>query len=413
MPFQGILGLIALGAFAWVVSENRRRIKIHPILVGLIVQFALALIMLKIPASREIFTVLNNGVEALDKATTAGTSFVFGYLGGGSLPFDEKGAGASFIFAFKALPLVLVISALSSILFYWKILPIVVKAFSFLLQKTLKIGGAVALGAAANIFLGMVEAPLLIRPYLRQMTRSELFITMTCGMANIAGTVMVLYALILNKVMPEAMGHILVASILSTPAAIIISLMLVPETGEVTSGRLEPPQAATSTMDAIAKGTAEGLTLFLNIIAMLIVLVSLVALTNLSLGLLPPLGGEPLTLQRILGYIMAPVAWLIGIPWSEAFRAGALLGTKTILNEFIAYVDLANLPAGTLNPRSQLIMIYALCGFANLGSLGILIGGLGAMAPERRDEIVGLGMKSILAGTMATLMVGAVIGLLV
>jgi CNT family concentrative nucleoside transporter len=413
MPFQGILGLIALGAFAWVVSENRRRIKIHPILVGLIVQFALALIMLKIPASREIFTVLNNGVEALDKATTAGTSFVFGYLGGGSLPFDEKGAGASFIFAFKALPLVLVISALSSILFYWKILPIVVKAFSFLLQKTLKIGGAVALGAAANIFLGMVEAPLLIRPYLRQMTRSELFITMTCGMANIAGTVMVLYALILNKVMPEAMGHILVASILSTPAAIIISLMLVPETGEVTSGRLEPPQAATSTMDAIAKGTAEGLTLFLNIIAMLIVLVSLVALANLILGLLPPLGGEPLTLQRILGYIMAPVAWLIGIPWSEAFRAGALLGTKTILNEFIAYVDLANLPAGTLNPRSQLIMIYALCGFANLGSLGILIGGLGAMAPERRDEIVGLGMKSILAGTMATLMVGAVIGLLV
>ncbi|MCX5913562.1 MAG: nucleoside:proton symporter [Deltaproteobacteria bacterium] len=413
MPFQGILGLIALGAFAWVVSENRRRIKIHTILIGLIVQFALALIMLKIPASREIFTVLNNGVEALDKATTAGTSFVFGYLGGGSLPFDEKGAGASFIFAFKALPLVLVISALSSILFYWKILPIVVKVFSFLLQKTLKIGGAVALGAAANIFLGMVEAPLLIRPYLRQMTRSELFITMTCGMANIAGTVMVLYALILNKVMPEAMGHILVASILSTPAAIIISLMLVPETGEVTSGRLEPPQAATSTMDAIAKGTAEGLTLFLNIIAMLIVLVSLVALANLSLGLLPPLGGEPLTLQRILGYIMAPVAWLIGIPWSEAFRAGALLGTKTILNEFIAYVDLANLPAGTLNPRSQLIMIYALCGFANLGSLGILIGGLGAMAPERRDEIVGLGMKSILAGTMATLMVGAVIGLLV
>ena len=306
----------------------------------------------------------------------------------------------------------LVISALSSILFYWKILPIVVKAFSFLLQKTLRIGGAVALGAAANIFLGMVEAPLLIRPYLRRMTRSELFITMTCGMANIAGTVMVLYALILNRVMPDAMGHILVASILSTPAAIIISLMLVPETEEVTSGRLEPPQAATSTMDAIAKGTAEGLTLFLNIIAMLLVLVSLVALTNLILGLLPPLGGEPLTLQRILGYIMAPVAWLIGIPWSEA-PAGALLGTKTILNEFIAYVDLANLPAGTLNPRSQLIMIYALCGFANLGSLGILIGGMGAMAPERRDEIVGLGMKSILAGTMATLMVGAIIGLLV
>ena len=413
MPFQGILGLIALTAFAWIISENRRLIKIKIILIGLIVQFALALVMLKIPVTREIFTVLNYGVEALDKATTAGTSFVFGYLGGGSLPFDEKGAGSSFVFAFKALPLVLVISALSSILFYWKILPMVVKGFSFLLQKTLKIGGAVALGAAANIFLGMVEAPLLIRPYLRQMTRSELFITMTCGMANIAGTVMVLYALILNKVMPDAMGHILVASILSTPAAIIISLMLVPETGEVTSGKLEPPQVATSTMDAIAKGTAEGITLLLNIIAMLIVLIALVALANLILGLLPSFGGEPLTLQRILGYLMAPVAWLIGIPWSEASKAGALLGTKTILNEFIAYVDLANLPAGALHPRSQLIMIYALCGFANLGSLGILIGGMGAMAPERRDEIVGLGMKSILAGTMATLMVGAVIGLLV
>ena len=413
MPFQGILGLIALTAFAWIISENRRLIKIKIILIGLIVQFALALVMLKIPVTREIFTVLNYGVEALDKATTAGTSFVFGYLGGGSLPFDEKGAGSSFVFAFKALPLVLVISALSSILFYWKILPMVVKGFSFLLQKTLKIGGAVALGAAANIFLGMVEAPLLIRPYLRQMTRSELFITMTCGMANIAGTVMVLYALILNKVMPDAMGHILVASILSTPAAIIISLMLVPETGEVTSGKLEPTQVATSTMDAIAKGTAEGITLLLNIIAMLIVLIALVALANLILGLLPSFGGEPLTLQRILGYLMAPVAWLIGIPWSEASKAGALLGTKTILNEFIAYVDLAKLPAGALHPRSQLIMIYALCGFANLGSLGILIGGMGAMAPERRDEIVGLGMKSILAGTMATLMVGAVIGLLV
>jgi CNT family concentrative nucleoside transporter len=412
MYLQGILGLIVLTGFAWALSENRGRIKAGTIAAGIIIQFALALIMLKIPVSREAFKVLNYGVEVLNQATTAGTSFVFGYLGGGSLPFDEKSPGSSFVFAFKALPLVLVISALSSILFYWKILPLIVKAFSFLLQKTLRIGGAVALGAAANIFLGMVEAPLLVRPYLRQMTRSELFITMTCGMANIAGTVMVLYALILNRVMPDAMGHILVASILSTPAAIIISLMLVPETGEVTSGKLEPPQAATSTIDAITKGTAEGINLLINIIAMLVVLVALVALANLILGLLPHTGGGPLTLQRILGWVMAPVAWLIGIPWSEAPAAGALLGTKTILNEFIAYVDLASLPAGTLNPRSQMVMIYALCGFANLGSLGILIGGMGAMAPERRDEIVGLGMKSILSGTMSTLMVGAIIGLL-
>ena len=413
MHLQGILGLLALIGLAWAISENRRRIRVRTIITGLFIQFALAVVMLKIPVFKEFFVVLNYGVMALDKATTAGTSFVFGYLGGGVLPFEEKVAGSSFIFAFQALPLVLVISALSSILFYWRILPLIVKAFSFLLQKILKIGGAVALGAAANVFLGMVEAPLLIRPYLRQLTRSELFITMTCGMANIAGTVMVLYAIILNKVMPEAMGHILVASILSTPAAIILSLIMIPETGEVTSGRLDPPQVATSTMDAIAKGTGEGITLLINIIAMLIVLVSLVALVNLILGLLPSLGGGPITLQRLLGYVMAPVAWLIGIPWSEALAAGSLLGTKTILNEFIAYIDLAKLPAETLNPRSQLIMIYALCGFANLGSLGIMIGGLGAMVPERRDEIVSLGMKSIFSGTMTTCMVGAVIGLLV
>ena len=413
MYLQGILGLLALIGLAWAISENRRRIRVRTIITGLFIQFALAVVMLKIPFFQELFVVLNDGVMALDKATTSGTSFVFGYLGGGVLPFDEKVAGSSFIFAFQALPLVLVISALSSILFYWRILPLIVKAFSFLLQKILGIGGAVALGAGANIFLGMVEAPLLIRPYLRQLTRSEMFITMTCGMANIAGTVMVLYAIILNKVMPEAMGHILVASILSTPAAIILSLIMIPETGEVTSGRLDPPQVATSTMDAIAKGTGEGITLLINIIAMLIVLVALVALANLILGLLPPIGGGPITLQRLLGYLMAPVAWLIGIPWNESLAAGSLLGTKTVLNEFIAYVDLAKLPKEVLNPRSQLIMIYALCGFANLGSLGIMIGGLGTMVPERRDEIVSLGMKSILSGTMATCMVGAVIGLLV
>jgi concentrative nucleoside transporter, CNT family len=413
MHLQGILGLLALMGLAYAVSEKRRQIRVKTILVGLLIQFALALAMLKIPLGKEIFGTLNDAVMALNKATTAGTSFVFGYLGGGALPFEEKIPGSSFTFAFQALPLVLVISALSSILFYWRVLPLIVKAFSFLLQKILKIGGAVALGAAANIFLGMVEAPLLIRPYLRQLSRSEMFITMTCGMANIAGTVMVLYAIILNRVMPEAMGHILVASILSTPAAIILSLIMIPETGEVTSGRLDPPQAATSTMDAIARGTGEGITLLINIIAMLIVLVALVALTNLILGLLPPIGGGPITLQRLLGYLMAPVAWLIGIPWNEALAAGSLLGTKTILNEFIAYVDLAKLPAEVLSPRSQMIMIYALCGFANLGSLGIMIGGLGAMVPERRNEIVSLGMKSILSGTMATCMVGAVIGLLI
>ena len=411
MNLQGIVGIIFLTGLAWLISENRRAVRYRIILTGLVVQFALALILLKIPLSGDFFVLLNKGVIALERATAAGTTFAFGYLGGGKPPFEETYPGSTFIFAFKALPLILVVSALSSLLFYWKILPLVVRAFSWLLQKTMRVGGAVGFGAAANVFLGMVEAPLLIRPYLGRLTRSELFITMSCGMANIAGTVMVLYATILGPQIPGVMGHILVASIISTPAAIMISLLMVPETGEITLGQYIPPQSASSSMDAIVRGTSEGITLYLNIIAMLIVLVALVALSNQILGLLPNLQGEPITLQRLLGYVMAPVAWMIGIPWSESATAGFLLGEKTILNELIAYLDLSRLTAGVLSARSQIVMIYALCGFANLGSLGILIGGMAAMIPERRSEIVSLGFKSILCGTMATCMVGAIVGL--
>ncbi len=412
MNLQGVLGLAFLIGLAWLISENRKQVRIKTILAGLVAQFAIALVLLKIAFFRDIFFVLNRAVEILDRATTAGTTFVFGYLGGGRLPFAETEPGASFVFAAKALPIVLVVSALSSVLFYWRVLPWIVRGFSWMLRRTMNIGGAVAVGAAANVFLGMVEAPLLIRPYLARLTRSELFVTMTCGMANVAGTVMVIYALILGPVMPDALGHILVASIISTPAAILLSLILIPETGEVTAGRVEPPQAATGTMDAVVKGTADGIVLLINIVAMLIVLIALVALVNETLSLLPFAAGKPLTLQRILGWLFAPVAWLIGIPWSEAMTAGSLLGTKTVLNEFVAYVDLAALPAAALSPDSKRIMVYALCGFANLGSLGILIGGMGAMAPERRGEIVALGGKTIISGTMATCMTGAIVGLL-
>ncbi|MCX5821427.1 MAG: nucleoside:proton symporter [Deltaproteobacteria bacterium] len=412
MNLQGIVGIIFLTGLAWLISENRRAVRFQIIFTSLAVQFALALILLKIPIFGDFFILLNRGVNALERATAAGTTFAFGYLGGGKLPFAETYPGSTFIFAFKALPLILVVSALSSLLFYWKILPLVVRAFSWLLQKTLRVGGAVGVGAAANVFLGMVEAPLLIRPYLGRLTRSELFITMSCGMANIAGTVMVLYATILCRQMPDVMGHILIASIISTPAAIMISLLMVPETGEITLGQYIPPQNASSAMDAITRGTSEGISLYLNIIAMLIVLVALVELGNQILSLLPFFHGEPVTLQRLLGYVMAPVTWMIGIPWSESMTAGFLLGEKTILNELIAYLDLSRLPAGSLNARSQVIMVYALCGFANLGSLGILIGGMAAMVPERRNEIVSLGFKSILCGTMATCMVGAIVGLL-
>jgi CNT family concentrative nucleoside transporter len=341
----------------------------------------------------------------------AGTAFVFGYLGGDDLPFEEITTGTSYILAFRGLPLLLLVSALSALLFYWRVLPVIVKAFSWALQRTMRIGGAEGVGVASNIFVGMVEAPLLIRPYLKDMTRSEIFSLMTCGMATIAGTVMVLYASILSGVIDNVLGHILTASIISAPAAITIAKIMIPETESVTTGRLVPPVAARSSMDAIAKGTVQGVQLIINIVAMMIVLVALVHLVNLILGVFPNAGGEALTLQRLLGYVMAPIVWLMGIPWSESLAAGSLMGTKTVLNELIAYVDMSQLSEGVLSERSRTILIYAMCGFANPGSVGIMIGGLGAMAPERRDEVVALGFRSILAGTLATCMTGAVVGI--
>jgi CNT family concentrative nucleoside transporter len=230
-------------------------------------------------------------------------------------------------------------------------------------------------------------------------------------MATIAGTMLVLYANILGGVIPNALGHILTASILSAPAAIVIAKIMVPETGEVTSGRIAPPAEYRSAMDAITRGTMSGIQLLLSIVAMIIVLVAFVHLVNIIMGAFPDAGGRPVTLQRLLGYVMAPVMWLTGIPWSEAVTAGSLMGTKTILNEFIAYVDLAGLDAGALGDRSRLIVMYAMCGFANPGSLGIMIGGMGSMVPERREEIVSLGIRAVVAGTIATCMTGTVAGL--
>ncbi|MBW2516517.1 MAG: nucleoside:proton symporter, partial [Deltaproteobacteria bacterium] len=284
--------------------------------------------------------------------------------------------------------------------------------FSWALQKTMRVGGAEGLGVSANIFVGMVESPLFIRPYLKDMTRSEIFTLMTSGMATIAGTVMVLYASILSEKIPDVMGHILTASIISVPAAVTIAKIMVPETAIPTGGQLIAAEPASSSMDAITKGTLQGIELLLNIIAMLVVLVALVYLVNLMFGLLPDIAGAPLTLQRILGFVMAPIVWLMGVPWSEALTAGALMGTKTVLNELLAYIDLSRLSPDALSPRSLLIMTYAMCGFANPGSLGIMIGGLGTMAPGRRSEIVALGLRSIIAGTLATCMTGAVVGII-
>jgi CNT family concentrative nucleoside transporter len=411
---RGLLGITVLLAIAVMWSEKRRHIPWKTVISAILLQIMTAVILLKLPGTRQFFIVLNGFVFALEKATQAGTSFVFGYLGGGTLPFSElSSSGTTYILAFRGLPLVLVASALSSLLFYWRILPYVVRAFAWMLQRSLGIGGAEGLSAAANVFLGMIEAPLFIRPYLNALSRGELFALMTCGMATIAGTVMVLYATLLQSMISDAMGHLLVASIISAPAAIAIARVMIPTSGTPgTSAALQAPSPAGSAMEAVTNGTLDGVKLLINIIAMLVVLVGLVKLVNLGLAKLPVVGGEPLTLQMILGWIMAPVVWLIGIPWSESLTAGSLMGTKTILNELIAYIDLGQLPPDALSERSRMIMTYAMCGFANLGSLGIMIGGLGAMAPERRKDVVQLGMRSIVAGTLATCMTGAIVGML-
>ena len=401
-------GLTALVALSWVLSEQRSAVRWRLVIAGLVLQALLAALLLLVPWLRAALFSLDGAMQALDRATGAGASFVFGYLGGGPAPFEVRHPEASFVLAFRALPLVMVVSALSALLFHWRILPAIVRAFSWLLEKSMGLGGAVGLSAAANVFVGMVEAPLVIKPYLARLTRSELFIVMVCGMATIAGTVMALYASILGPVVPDAIGHILIASIVSTPAAINVSALMVPgPMSHEKAGDIATQDA--SAMDAITRGTVEGVELVIQIVAMLLVLVALVYLANAILALAP--FSPPLTLQRIFGWLFAPLAWAAGVPWSEAHAAGSLLGTKTVLNELVAYLDLAKMPPDVLSPRSKLLMTYALCGFANFGSLGIMIGGMGAMVPERRREIVSLGMKSIVAGTIATCMTASVVAL--
>lgn len=420
LRLQSTLGVFALLLIAFALAENRRAVSVRQAVIGLIVTFVTAIVLLKVPVVAHAFGAINDAVGAISAASRAGSSFVFGYVGGGPLPFDLKAPGADFILAFQALPIVLVMSVLTTLLFYWRVLPPIVRGMAWLLERTLGVGGAVGLSTAANIFLGMVEAPLFVRPYLAQMSRSELFLVMTGGMAGIAGTVLVLYATLLAPLIPDAAAHFVIASVLGAPAAILVSLIMVPETSDKrTGGALEDPRVASdprmevsSTMDAIVKGTSAGIELLINIVAMLLVLVALVYLVNAILGLLPDIGGAAISLQRLLGLVMAPVCWLMGLPWDQAVTAGSLMGTKTVLNELIAYVDFSKLPPDTLDPRSRLIMLYAMCGFANFASLGIMIGGLGVMAPERRDEINALGPKSVVSGTLTTCLMGAIVGVL-
>ncbi len=395
----GLAGLLGL---AWLFCEERKAVPWRAIGAGMALLLGLAALFLKVPVVKDAFIRINDALLVLEKATEAGTSFVFGYLGGAREPFAVSDAASNFVLAFRALPMVLVISALSALLFYWRVLPAVVRAISFVLEKAMGVGGVVGLSTAANVFVGMVEAPLFVKPYLRQVSRGELFAIMVGGMASIAGTVLFLYASILGPRLPDALSHLLIASILSAPAALVISFLMVPPGAEPTGGRIDWTSDASGSIDAITRGTLDGAQLLLNIVAMLVVFVALVALVNFALA--------PYTLQGLLGWLLAPLAWLAGLPWADARAGGSLLGTKTVVNELVAYVELAQL--GTISERSRLLLTYAMCGFANFGSLGIMIGGLGTMCPERRGEVVALGMKSIVAGTLATCLTAAAVALI-
>ena len=404
------LGMASLLLLAWLLSENRRAIAWRTVAVGIALQVGLALVLIGIPAANKVLYLLNAAAEALHHATTVGTTFVFGYLAGPPLPFTESRPGASFILAFQALPMVLTISALAALLFHWGLLQRIVSGFAWVLRRLMGVSGPLALGAASHVFVGMIEAPLLIRPYLARMSRGELFALMACGLAGVAGTVMVIYASFLNPIVPNALGNILIASVISTPAAIAVAAIMVPfAAAEDTDSHLiihDPPASA---MDAMVKGTMDGIPILAAILATLLVTVAMVTLVNMGLGQLPDWDGAPVTLQRIFALPFRPVMFLIGVPWAETAAAN-LMATKTVLNEFVAYLNFSQAGPEAYSVKTRMIMTYALCGFANFGSLGILIGGLGMMIPERRREVVGLGMRAILAGTMATCMSGAVAG---
>jgi concentrative nucleoside transporter, CNT family len=408
----GAIVLIVL--LSWALSENRRRFPFLLTLGALGVQAGLVLVLFALPNAQAALNAVSGVVDGLASATDRGTQFVFGYLGGGEQPYAQalKGAPAPFLFGFRVLPLILVISALSALLWHWKILKWITQGFGFLFQRTMGLTGPSALAVAANIFMGMVESPIVIRAYLDRLTRSELFLMMVVGLATVAGSTMVAYAVILGPTLPNAAGHVLVASIISAPAGILLARIMIPE--EAQGAHLEPGDELKyqSSMDAVTRGVQDGVMVAVNVAAFLMVFVAFVWIVNNMLALAPLVDGEPLTLQRIFGYVFAPVAYLIGLPWSEAQQGGAILGTKLFLTEFIAYIELGAIPAEALSERSRMILTYAICGFANVASVGIMTGGMTVLMPARRDEIFALAWKSLLPGFLATLMAAAVVAAL-
>jgi CNT family concentrative nucleoside transporter len=411
-PVVGFFTLLLLGA---IFSTNIKKVKIRYMVNAIVIQLVLAFLLLKWSVITDFFEILSRGVLALTSATDSGVAFVFGYLATGApgAPFEITNPAGTFIFAFGGLVLVIVVSAFSALLWHWRVIPIIVNALSVLFKKPLNVGGPVGLSATANVFLGQVEAPLLIRPYLANMTKHELLILMTVGMSTIAGSIMATLNLMLFDVYGASLiGHFLTASIISVPAAIMYANIMIPSEEKTEFPSNHNEKMYRSTIDAITEGTRSGLDIFLNIIALLIVVLSLVALVNMSLASLPEFNGQVLSLERMAGWVFSPLAWCMGIPWQESLLAGELLGIKTMTNEFIAYIRLAEIDPSLLSERTRLIMLYALCGFANLSSVGILISGLGAMAPERKSDLIEVSGRALVAAVLASCMTGFIVGIL-
>lgn len=412
---QGLIGLSLILTFVWLLSENRQTRPSWKWIGGaLLLQFTIALVIVRVPFVWDIIGLANQGVMAIEKATLVGSAYMFGYAGGAELPFVLKeGAQPPLIIAFQILPLVIVFSALSALLWHWGVLAWIVRGLSWALRKTMGVSGVVGLSGGANIFLGVVESPLILRAYFEKMSRAELFMVMVLAMSTISGAILVLYASTLSATVPNAVGHMISASLISLPAAILLARLMVPGDGKTeTSDEKEPGLKYDGSIDAIVRGTMEGVQVFLAVIGIILVVFALVALVDQILTILPYIDGQAVTIKRAFGWLFAPLMWTLGVPWEQAPAAGALMGTKTILNEYVAYLDLAALPEGSFDPRSQLIVVYALCGFANLASVGLLVSTIGTLSPSRRVEVAGLGMKSWIAGNCATAMTGAVIGLI-
>tara|TARA_B100000768_G_scaffold181016_1_gene202566 strand:+ start:970 stop:2220 length:1251 start_codon:yes stop_codon:yes gene_type:complete len=410
--FQILIGFIGLVALAIPFSDNIKQINYKYILYGILAQIFLALILLKVPLIIDAFEILGNGVFVLQQATQEGASFLFGFA-----PVEGAPAYRSLLetFAFGVLPYIIVMSCISAILWYWGVLPFIVNMLSKVCQKLFNIGGPVGLGAAANVFIGQVEAPLLIKPYLKTLTNKELLILMTAGMATVAGSVMVALISILEVSFADVnlIQHFITASVLSVPAAIMYANIMIPSNSITDFNESKTPKIYKSTMDAITRGTSDGANVAVSVGTILITVLALVYIVNAFLGMIGAQFGFDLSLEIILGFVFAPIAWLMGIPWSEAIISGELLGVKTALNEFIAYPALASLEDGLLSDKSKLITFYGLCGFANLSSVGILISGMGAMAPERKQDLVDVSFKALIAATLASCMTGLVVGLLI